>query len=77
MHDLRLVHQDALRPEDLAHYADQLDLETERFRNRLREHADAAGTAEDVDPATSPACPARRRCSSTAAACAAPTTSPH
>ena len=49
MHDLLLAHQDALRPVDLAHYADQLGLDTQRFRDRLREHADAGRIAEDVD----------------------------
>ena len=49
MHDLLFAHQDALRPVDLAGYADQLGLDTERFRNRLREHADTARIAEDID----------------------------
>jgi protein-disulfide isomerase len=49
MHDLLLTHQDALQPADLARYADQLDLDTDRFRNRLRENADTGRIAEDID----------------------------
>jgi Na+/H+ antiporter NhaA len=51
MHDLLLGHQDALRPRDLAGYAEQLGLDTERFREDLREHAGAARVADDVDSA--------------------------
>ena len=51
MHDLLLAHQDALRPNDLISYAEQLGLDVERFTNDLREHAGAARVAEDVDSA--------------------------
>ena len=51
MHDLLLDHQDALRPDDLIAYAQQLGLDVERFSDELRMHADAARVAEDVDSA--------------------------
>jgi Na+/H+ antiporter NhaA len=51
MHDLLLVHQDALRPSDLVGYAEQLGLDVDRFMNELREHDDAARVADDVDSA--------------------------
>jgi Na+/H+ antiporter NhaA len=51
MYDLLLAHQDALRPEDLLGYAEQLGLDVERFTNDLREHAEAARIADDVDSA--------------------------
>jgi Na+/H+ antiporter NhaA len=51
LHDLLLGHQDALRPEDLTGYAEQLGLDVERFSNDLREHAGASRVAEDVDSA--------------------------
>jgi protein-disulfide isomerase len=51
MHDLLFAHQDALRPDDLVRYAEQLGLDVERFTNALREHAGAARVAEDVDSA--------------------------
>jgi Na+/H+ antiporter NhaA len=51
MHDLLLNHQDRLRPGDLVSYAEQLGLDAERFTDRLRDHADAARVAEDVDSA--------------------------
>jgi Na+/H+ antiporter NhaA len=51
LHDLLLDHQDALRPDDLIAYAEQLGLDVERFTNHLREHAGAARVAEDVDSA--------------------------
>jgi Na+/H+ antiporter NhaA len=51
MHDLLFEHQDALRPDDLIGYADQLGLDTERFSEALRVHAGAARIAEDVDSA--------------------------
>jgi Na+/H+ antiporter NhaA len=51
MHDLLLDHQDALRPSDLVGYAERLGLDTERFREDLREHAGAARVADDVDGA--------------------------
>jgi protein-disulfide isomerase len=49
MHDLLLDHQNELRPADLARYAEQLSLDTERFRDRLGQQAEAARIAEDVD----------------------------
>ena len=51
MHDLLLAHQDALRPSDLIAYAEQLELDVDRFTNHLREQAGAARVAEDVDSA--------------------------
>jgi Na+/H+ antiporter NhaA len=51
MHDLLLSHQDALRPDDLMGYAEQLGLDVERFTDDVREHAGAARVAEDVDSA--------------------------
>ncbi len=51
MHDLLLAHQDALRPNDLISYAEQLGLDVERFADDLRAHAGAARVAEDVDSA--------------------------
>ena len=51
LHDLLLDHQDALRPDDLVAYAEQLGLDIERFTNHLRGHAGAARVAEDVDSA--------------------------
>ena len=51
LHDLLLANQDALRPDDLIGYAEQLGLDVERFTNDLREHSGAARVAEDVDSA--------------------------
>ena len=51
MHDLLLSHQDDLQPSDLARYADQLGLDTQRFQNRLRDNPDTARIAEDIDSA--------------------------
>ena len=51
MHDLLLTHQDALGPDDLSGYAEQLGLDDERFTDALREHAGAVRVAEDVDGA--------------------------
>jgi Na+/H+ antiporter NhaA len=51
MHDLLLDHQDALGPNDLMGYAEQLGLDIERFSNDLREQEGAAQIAEDVDSA--------------------------
>jgi Na+:H+ antiporter, NhaA family len=51
MHDLLLDNQDALRPDDLVAYAEQLGLDVERFTDSLREHAGAARVAEDIDSA--------------------------
>jgi protein-disulfide isomerase len=51
MHDLLLTHQDALRPPDLLAYAEELDLDLDRFTDDLRTHAGAGRVAEDVDSA--------------------------
>jgi Na+/H+ antiporter NhaA len=50
-HDLVFQHQDALEPEDLIRYAEQLGLDVERFENDLREHVGAGRVADDVDSA--------------------------
>jgi Na+/H+ antiporter NhaA len=51
MHDLLLDNQDALQPNDLIAYAEQLGLDVERFTKSLHEHRGAAQVAEDVDSA--------------------------
>jgi protein-disulfide isomerase len=51
LHDLLLTHQDALTPEDLIAYAEQLGLDVERFASDLQAHVGAARVAEDVDSA--------------------------
>jgi Na+/H+ antiporter NhaA len=51
LHDLLFEHQDALTPEDLVGYAEQLGLDTERFAEDLRTHAGAARVADDIDSA--------------------------
>jgi len=51
MHDLLLVHQDALTARDLIGYAGSLGLDTERFTADLRKHVGAACVAEDTDSA--------------------------
>jgi predicted DsbA family dithiol-disulfide isomerase len=51
MHDLLFAHQDALRPDDLISYAEQLGLDVERFTDDLRKHSGATRVAEDVDSA--------------------------
>ena len=51
MHDLLLAHQDALDPDDLVRYAQQIDLDVEQFATDLRTHAGAARVADDVDSA--------------------------
>jgi Na+/H+ antiporter NhaA len=51
MHDLLFEHQDALRPQDLMSYAEELGLDVERFRDELRRHTWAPRVAEDVDSA--------------------------
>ena len=51
MHDLLLERQDALRPNDLIGYAEQIGLDVERFTNDLREHTGTARIADDVDSA--------------------------
>jgi protein-disulfide isomerase len=51
MHDLLLEHQDALRPEELVRYAEELGLDTERFKNHLRAHKWSWRVARDVESA--------------------------
>ena len=51
MHDLLLDHQDALEPEDLIGYAEQLGLDLDRFSEDMREHRGAGRVADDVDSA--------------------------
>lgn len=51
MHDLLLDHQGDLKPRDLVAYAEQLDLDLDRFRDDLAGHAHAARIEEDVDSA--------------------------
>jgi Na+/H+ antiporter NhaA len=51
MYDVLLEHQDALRPDDLIGYAEQLGLDVERFANDLNEQTGAVHVAEDVDSA--------------------------
>jgi Na+/H+ antiporter NhaA/protein-disulfide isomerase len=50
-HDLLLHHQDALGPSDLLSYAEQLELDVDRFGDALDRHAGAGRVAEDVDSA--------------------------
>ncbi len=51
MHDLLLDHQGALTMGDLVSYAEDLGLDTEKFRGDLMKHAYAYRIAEDVDSA--------------------------
>jgi Na+/H+ antiporter NhaA len=51
MHDLLYHHQDALRFDDFVAYAEKLELDVERFAERLRERAGAIRVAEDVEGA--------------------------
>ncbi len=51
MHDLMLTHQDALTLRDILGYAEQLGLDTERFREHVRKRKGAAHIAEDVESA--------------------------
>ena len=51
MHDLLLARQDALDPDDLIRYAEELGLDVERFEEDVRTHAWAARVADDVDSA--------------------------
>jgi Na+/H+ antiporter NhaA len=53
MHDLLLDHQGELRPRDLHSYAQQLELDPERFRDDLQRNAHAPRVEEDVDSADS------------------------
>jgi Na+/H+ antiporter NhaA len=51
MHDLLLDHQDALQPDDLLGYAEQLDLDLDRFQDDLRDNEATRRVEEDVDSA--------------------------
>jgi protein-disulfide isomerase len=51
MHDLLLDHQDALDPDDLMRYAEQIGLDLDRFEDDVMTHAGAARVADDVDSA--------------------------
>jgi Na+/H+ antiporter NhaA len=51
MHDRLLDHQDALRWSDVVRYADELDLDLDRFQEDLRRHGSTHRVAQDVDSA--------------------------
>jgi protein-disulfide isomerase len=51
MYDLLLTNQDALTVRDLVSYAEQLGLDSERFREHLRKRKGASRIAEDVESA--------------------------
>ena len=51
LHDLLFLHQDALKPQDLIRYAQELGMNTDKFAGDLRKHVGAARVAEDVDSA--------------------------
>jgi Na+/H+ antiporter NhaA len=51
MYDLLLAHQDALEVRDLVSYADELELDVERFREALRKRKYEPRVAEDVESA--------------------------
>ena len=51
MYDLLLSNQQALTRDDLLAYANELDLNLERFERDLDQHAGAGRIAEDVDGA--------------------------
>jgi protein-disulfide isomerase len=51
MHDLLLDHQDALDYRSLMSYAEQLELDTDRFEEDLRTRTGAGRIAQDVDSA--------------------------
>jgi len=51
MYDLLLDHQGDLTPRDLHAYAEQLELDLERYRDELSGHAHAPRVEEDVDSA--------------------------
>jgi protein-disulfide isomerase len=48
MHDLLFAHQDALTPLDLRRYADDLDLDIEKFSEELRQRRHAPRVSADV-----------------------------
>ncbi|TYB97746.1 Na+/H+ antiporter NhaA [Micromonospora sp. WP24] len=51
MHDLLFKHQDALGTVDMLHYAEQLGLDLDRFRDYLAERRSVDRIGEDVDSA--------------------------
>ena len=51
LHDLLLDRQEALKPNDLVRYAEELSLDVQRFTKDMHAHAGAAHIAEDVDGA--------------------------
>lgn len=51
MHDVLLAHQDELRPMHLRHYAEELGLDIDRFRDDLRRRAHLPRIADDVSSA--------------------------
>lgn len=51
MHDLLLDHQDALQPDDLLGYAEQLNLDLDQFQDDLRGDDGTRRVEEDVDSA--------------------------
>ncbi|MEU9542257.1 MULTISPECIES: Na+/H+ antiporter NhaA [Streptomyces] len=51
MHDLLMQHQGDLRPKDLLRYAEEIGLDSERFRKDLREGTGTARVAADVESA--------------------------
>ncbi|MFL5864993.1 MAG: Na+/H+ antiporter NhaA [Solirubrobacteraceae bacterium] len=51
MHDLMLAHQDQLNLRAIIDYAQELDLDTERFKDHLRKRKAAGHIAEDVESA--------------------------
>jgi Na+/H+ antiporter NhaA len=53
MHDLLLRNQQALHPPALRRYAEELELDVERFSTEIRRHEHAPRVAEDVDSADS------------------------
>lgn len=75
MHDLLLEHQDALTPDDLIGYAEELGLDIERFTEDLESHAGTARVADDVDGADLTSVTGTPTFSSTAGATTARTTS--
>ena len=48
MYDTLLSHQDELSPRDLIRYAQELDLDVDRFRDELRRREYAARVSDDV-----------------------------
>ena len=51
MHDMLMDHQGALEVRDVIGYAAEIGLDTDKFRNDLRNHVGAYRVAEDIDSA--------------------------